>query len=70
MIRRPELLGAGQFADELGGVVDQHGEMLRADPVLATAVFEPQERDLLAFPLAGETAWRPVAFVHGLSSTV
>jgi hypothetical protein len=38
MIRRSQVFGARQPVCELGGIVNQHRQMLRADPQVGTAI--------------------------------
>jgi hypothetical protein len=50
-----QLLGPGQPANQFFWAVDQHGNMLRANPILPLLVFNRQQGNLLAVLFAYET---------------
>jgi hypothetical protein len=43
-----QLFSPRQFSDELGGLVDQNREVLRANPIVPVLVFDCQQRNFLA----------------------
>ena len=57
MLRRLHPLGAGQSAGQRAVVVDEHWEMLWADPELPVLVFERDERNLFSRAVARDALW-------------
>ena len=53
-VRRRELFRPRQFANELGGIVDQHREMLGADLQGPTLEFEGEEGNLFGATAASQ----------------
>jgi hypothetical protein len=47
-LMRCQALRAGQLADQLLRMVNEHREMLRADPILGIAIGNGQQRDFVA----------------------
>jgi hypothetical protein len=48
MFVRLKFLDSRQFTGQLGGVVDQNGEMLRADKEMTVLVFQADQGNILA----------------------
>jgi hypothetical protein len=63
MIRRSQVFGARQPAYESGGIVNQHRQMLRADPEVCTAIVEMDERDVRVGAVARNAGTRGIG--HG-----
>jgi hypothetical protein len=63
MVVRLDILGAGQLASQLAWVVDQDGEMLRADINLIPLVLQGNQRGMIA----ADTAVKAGLFSFGHS---
>jgi len=55
MVGGAKIFRAGKPPDEADGVVDQHGQVLRADPVGPAAIGESDERHGIGTVAASET---------------
>jgi hypothetical protein len=58
MIGGTKMLGSGEPPDELTGIMDQQGEVLRANPQALPTVFERDQRRHVSATLAGKTLFR------------
>jgi len=70
MIGGPKILGARKFTDELGRVVNEDRQMLRADPGSCAAVFQRDQRRGIGIAPACETSGYGLVFGHQLSSVL
>lgn len=60
VLGRAQVLGSGESADKLTRIMDQHGEMLRADPDLLPAILQRNQRSCLRITLTGKASLRLV----------
>jgi hypothetical protein len=55
MLGWTKMLGSGELPDELTWIVDQYGEVLRANPQALPTVFERDQRRHIRATLTGKT---------------